>query len=54
MESQADSIFANSQTIELYDQELWQSITNDETSLDLAIACDEGNVRGCPWQCPEL
>ena len=29
MESQADSIFANSQTIELYDQELWQSITNE-------------------------
>ena len=29
MESQADSIFANSQTIELYDQELWQSIANE-------------------------
>ncbi|MDB4195177.1 serine hydroxymethyltransferase [Gammaproteobacteria bacterium] len=29
MESQADSIFANSQTIELYDQELWQSINNE-------------------------
>ena len=29
MESQADSIFGNSQTIELYDQELWQSITNE-------------------------
>ena len=29
MESQADSIFANSQTIELYDQELWQSISNE-------------------------
>ena len=29
MESQADSIFANSQTIELYDQELWQSIGNE-------------------------
>jgi glycine hydroxymethyltransferase len=29
MESQADSIFSNSQTIELYDQELWQSISNE-------------------------
>ena len=29
MESQADSIFGNSQTIELYDQELWQSIANE-------------------------
>ena len=29
MESQADSIFANLQTIELYDQELWQSIANE-------------------------
>ena len=29
MESQADSIFANLQTIELYDQELWQSISNE-------------------------
>ena len=29
MESQADSIFANSQTIELYDQELWQSIAHE-------------------------
>ena len=29
MESQADSIFANSQTIKLYDQELWQSINNE-------------------------
>ena len=29
MESQADSIFGNSQTNELYDQELWQSITNE-------------------------
>ena len=29
MESQSDSIFANSQTIELYDQELWQSIAHE-------------------------
>ena len=29
MESQADSIFANSQTIEFFDQELWQSIDNE-------------------------
>ena len=29
MESQADSIFANSQSIESYDQELWQSINNE-------------------------
>jgi glycine hydroxymethyltransferase len=29
MDSRADSIFANSQTIELYDQELWQSISNE-------------------------
>ena len=29
MESQADSIFSNSKTIELYDQELWQSISNE-------------------------
>ena len=29
MESQADSIFANSQTIEFFDQELWQSINNE-------------------------
>ena len=29
MESQADSIFANSQTIEFYDRELWQSISNE-------------------------
>ena len=29
MESKADSIFANSQSIESYDQELWQSINNE-------------------------
>ena len=29
MESQSDSIFANSQTIEFYDQELWQSIAHE-------------------------
>jgi glycine hydroxymethyltransferase len=29
MESKADSIFANSQLIESYDQELWQSINNE-------------------------
>ena len=29
MEAQSDSIFANSQTIELYDQELWQSIAHE-------------------------
>ena len=29
MESQSDSIFTNSQTIELYDQELWQSIAHE-------------------------
>ena len=29
MESQADSIFSNSKTIELYDQELWESISKE-------------------------
>ena len=29
MESKADSIFANTQSIESYDQELWQSINNE-------------------------
>ena len=29
MESKADSIFANTQSIESYDQELWQSISNE-------------------------
>ena len=29
MESQADSIFANSQTIEKYDSELWQALDQE-------------------------
>ena len=31
MESQADSIFANSQTIETYDAELWQALDKEST-----------------------
>ena len=31
MESKADSIFANSQSIEIYDAELWQALDNEST-----------------------
>ena len=31
MESQADSIFANSQTIETYDAELWEALAREST-----------------------
>ena len=34
MESQADSIFANSQTIETYDVELWDALARESTRLE--------------------
>ena len=37
MESQADSIFANSQTIETYDAELWQALDKESTRKEERI-----------------